>query len=47
MRMLVILDSRFAHPGSAPIRDGKKGEVQGVDYVGGDKTSLSLIVPAC
>ena len=26
MRMQVILDSRFACPGSAPIRDGKKGE---------------------
>ena len=26
MRMKVILDSLFAHPGSAPIWDGKKGE---------------------
>ena len=26
MRMQVILDSRFACPGSAPIRDEKKGE---------------------
>ena len=26
MRMQVILDSSFARPGSAPIRDGKKGE---------------------
>ena len=26
MRMQVILDSRFARPGSAPIRGGKKGE---------------------
>ena len=26
MRMQVILDSLFTHPGSAPIRGGKKGE---------------------
>ena len=26
MRMQVILDSLFAHPGSAPIGGGKKGE---------------------
>ena len=26
MRMQVILDSSFAHPGSAPIWGGKKGE---------------------
>ena len=26
MRMQVILDSRFARPGSAPIGGGKKGE---------------------
>jgi len=33
--MQVILDSSFAHPGSAPIWGGKKGEFR--DYTPGEK----------
>ena len=36
MRMQVILDSLFTHPGSAPIRSGKKGEFR-------DWTSLDTV----
>ena len=38
MRMQVILDSSFAHPGSAPIWGGKKGEFR-------DWTMLILTLP--
>ena len=39
MRMQVILDSPFAHPGSAPIGDGEKGEFR--DWT---KQNLTLFV---
>ena len=42
MRMQVILDSSFAHPGSAPIWGGKKGEFRDWTRVMADRQIQNL-----
>ena len=42
MRMQFILDSSFAHPGSAPIWGGKKGEFR--DWTNGLRPRLWLLI---